>query len=975
MLIKIGWKFLDKDLDSARLFINELNQLATSIDHKPGMAESTVLFGQIEYISGNYEAALNLYQKALIQYREQRNNIQVFQVLRDIGLVYRFYGDPMKSLEYYDQAKVIATEHNLQDDLAFLYNTYAIFYHERDNYDKAADFYFRAIEIAEKNNLRSLRGSCLNNLGMLHVRQGEFDVALEYFEQAVGIYEELDQLIDLSTTFSNMGLVYRGLKLYDKAIFHLDKALEIQKKNNSKNQIAITYNGYGEVYQAQQKYDVALEYYQKALAIREEIDNTSGKIYQLNAIADIYLLKKNYHKAIVHGQGALALSKEVKSLVNAKDAAGTLAQSYFGLKDFLKAYEYLELHKKYNDSIYNEQKSEQISNLRLTYETDKKEQEIKLLSQTKEMQQAEISQQKQLTIIAVGVFLLLGVLGFVIFRYYRLNQQKRQLQLTSDLEKEQLEAERLQELDRAKSRFFANIAHEFRTPLTLISGPSEQILNRTKETKTKENVGLIKKNADRLLQLINQLLDLSKLESGMIKLNTTPTDLINFVKVCTESFESLADENDIAIRFNSKLKRLESTIDPEKFSIVLNNLMVNAIKFTPPFGKITVDLHEIVNDENSKQIRISVKDSGIGIGEDQLPYIFDRFYQVDDSLTRKTQGTGIGLALTKELVELHEGTISVLSTPGAGTQFDILLPITQHKNVIVQPGSELQKESLKTEPGDSWEDRQILEQQNDLSGATKPNRRDELKEQVVLVVEDNPDVRKFIVDSVGNSYQTIEAENGRIGLEVATEQVPDLIISDVMMPEMDGFEFCKKSKQDNRTSHIPVILLTAKAGVDNKIEGLETGADDYLAKPFNTRELLTRIKNLISIRQQLQLKYAETRDVEVLPNKENQFITRLKEIIAQHLDEEQFSMDDLGKEMGMSRTQIHRKLKALTNKSTSHFIRVFRLEKAMSLLKNEDYNISEVAYMVGFSTPAYFSTCFTEQYGYAPSEVKNQSVS
>jgi len=366
-------------------------------------------------------------------------------------------------------------------------------------------------------------------------------------------------------------------------------------------------------------------------------------------------------------------------------------------------------------------------------------------------------------------------------------------------------------------------------------------------------------------------------------------------------------------------------------------------------------------------VGISVRDTGVGISEEELPKLFDRFYQVDSSQTREHEGTGIGLALTKELVELHHGTISVDSKLGEWTEFTIVLPV----------GRAHLKDGEIVDFEESVVDNILVDKEefipSTVEGIIQTEVIDEDK-NILLVVEDNADVREFIKDSLGNDFQIEEAANGEQGVRKAEKIIPDLILSDIMMPKMDGNELTRILKNDEKTSHIPIILLTAKSDQESKLKGLETGADDYLTKPFDTKELRIRIKNLINIRRKLQEKYSKGDFVPVkkeaekkLSNLEEKFMNKVMEVIEGHVSEEEFSIEQFGKEVGMSRVQLHRKLKALSGKSASNYLRSVRLSKAKKMIAEQKGNISEIAYSVGFSSPAYFTRCFKEEFGYPPS--------
>ncbi|MGB8319149.1 MAG: two-component regulator propeller domain-containing protein [Ignavibacteriaceae bacterium] len=571
--------------------------------------------------------------------------------------------------------------------------------------------------------------------------------------------------------------------------------------------------------------------------------------------------------------------------------------------------------------------------------------------------------------ISYGLVLFLTLYGL---RRYELNkvELKDKIKMDAVLFKEKEEA------DKMKSSFFANISHEFRTPLTLILGPAEKI-NSLSSTDIVKDSGIIKRNSKRLLQLVNQLLDLSKLEAGKLKLEASKNNIVSFVKGIALSFESLSEEKDITLKILSEKEFIEVYFDKEKMMKILSNILSNAFKFTQGDGKITV---EIV--ENDKNVEIRIRDTGIGVPKEEIPKLFDRFYQVDSSFTKEYEGTGIGLALTKELVELHHGTISVESEMGhpaniatSWTEFTICFPLGK---------DHLKEEEILTEARAEKSEIRIDEEGNflpkDVNG--KPTEEIELNylkydKTIILVVEDNYDMREYIKESLDSNYIIEEAVNGEQGIRKAIKIIPDLIISDMMMPKMDGNEMTRILKNDEKTSHIPIIILTARSGQENKLEGLQTGADDYLTKPFDIKELQVRIENLTSIRKKLQEKFSriENKTLKTEEKKltgiDEKFMFKVMDIIEKHISEEDFNIEDFCSEVGMSRTQLHRKLKALTGKSASLYIRSVKLSKAKRMIEEQKGNISEIAYSVGFSSPAYFTKCFKEEFGYPPSSIIN----
>jgi signal transduction histidine kinase/DNA-binding NarL/FixJ family response regulator len=544
----------------------------------------------------------------------------------------------------------------------------------------------------------------------------------------------------------------------------------------------------------------------------------------------------------------------------------------------------------------------------------------------------------------------------------------------------EVQSEKLKDLDSIKSRFFANISHEFRTPLTLILGPLEQMVAQCPddEKEKKQRYTLMLRNAQRLLRLINQLLDLSRLDSGKLKLQAVKTDIITFVKGIASSFELLARQNELNLDFETggavetpeQGGKIEAYIDPQRMEDVMTNLLINAVKFTPQGGRITVNV-----DAKPGQALISVKDTGAGIPPEQLGSIFDRFYQAEGADKTQQKGSGIGLALVKELVELHRGELTAESKEGRGSCFTISLPIGA---AHLEPGELASGAGTRKQPylasSSLIPDRAAPPEPPDETPAPEEEAEDkDIKDtrDIILVVEDNADVRTYIRSSLQSLYTVVEAAEGGEGLQKAQDIIPDLIISDVMMPGMDGYELCKTLKHDKATSHIPVILLTARASEGSILEGLQTGADDYITKPFSTPILQARIKNLIELRRILQqtLHRELTRrpvKLEVSPI-DREFLKDLKTVIDENIDDPDFNVEGLCKKLYMSRPTVYRKIQALSGESPTEFIRSYRLNRAEELLRNNFGSVLEVALETGFSSANYFTKCFKKKFHQLPS--------
>jgi len=556
-------------------------------------------------------------------------------------------------------------------------------------------------------------------------------------------------------------------------------------------------------------------------------------------------------------------------------------------------------------------------------------------------------------------------LSFLVFSlglaYRQRENEKLKQQAEFDLkqnaliqEQEQKEAERLKELDTLKNQLYTNITHEFRTPLTVIMGMSENILDQPKEKE------LILRNSKNLYNLINQMLDLAKLEEGKLNPIFIQSDIINYLQYLTESMQFVAKNKSIKLNFFSEKKELIMDFDEKGIQHIVLNLLSNAIKFTPNAGQIIFHSNQIQQGDQLF-LQIKVQDSGVGITPKDIPHIFSRFYQGEGSGDSKTQGTGIGLALTKEVIESYGGVISVRSQLNEGSTFTVLLPISRNAQLV----EELSFESLPTSTLESSETTLVQNSFVESIPSDLP---------LVLVIEDHKDVMTYIQSCLQESFQIHTATNGQIGIEQALQIIPDIIISDIMMPEKDGFEVLQILKKDQRTSHIPIVLLTAKATVSDKIVGLQYGADDYIMKPFDKKELLARVENLIESRQQLhdlfQKRLSPSNDllnIEPQFAPEAEFIEHLTQIVIDHIDNPDFSKHELAKSVLLAPSQLHRKLKALTNKTSLQFIRSIRMEKALSLLQNTDQTIAEIAYKVGYNDPNYFSRVFQQEYKKAPS--------
>ncbi len=559
------------------------------------------------------------------------------------------------------------------------------------------------------------------------------------------------------------------------------------------------------------------------------------------------------------------------------------------------------------------------------------------------------------------IFLTILLLFFWLL-FFLQNREK----LKHNLVFEKIKAKKLHELDMMKLRFYTNISHEIRTPLTLILGPLEKLRNDTiPQADIKGHLEVMHRNANQLNELINQLLDFRKMESGNLKLTLKRGDLVAFLSGIVSSFGKFAEDKEIDLRFNSLRKEIVTSFDEDKIGKIMNNLLSNAFKFTAKGGKIVVNIslvfdtedHDSANESVERRlIEITVKDTGIGIAESNIEKIFNRFFQVDENPAQT--GTGIGLALTRELVKLHNGKIFVASKPGKSSKFTIHLPYEEGK-AAVQSTVAAKNEHVKAEEKQALNDE--LTNEKNLTG-----------EKIMLLVDDNADVRYFIRSHFASGYHIFEANNGVEGWNIALKTIPNIIISDVLMPDMDGFEFCRKIRKDERTSHIPILLLTALGSREHEIEGLSKGADDYITKPFDLVVLQTKIENILSVRQSLKQKYSgevflQPRNI-ILSSPDERFLQKAISVVENNISDAELDIDRLATEIGVSRMQLYRKLNALTEMTVKEFVRDIRLKRAAQMLIQKKMNVSEVAYAVGFKDLSHFRKCFKQEFSMSASE-------
>lgn len=561
---------------------------------------------------------------------------------------------------------------------------------------------------------------------------------------------------------------------------------------------------------------------------------------------------------------------------------------------------------------------------------------------------------------AVAIYILLFLLLFYMIRKYEM----KRINMKNELEIEQKEYNTLKVLDQLKSRFFANISHEFRTPLTLISGYSENLKEALPTNHIKKQIEGIDQNAKTLLKLINELLDISKLEAGKMTLKLSQQNMVLFLKNLFFSIESFSEKRHISLNFVSDETDIQVVFDEEKMEKIMMNIISNALKFTPENGEITLTIQR----KNRDFLSICICDNGVGIEKDSIPNIFDRFYQADNSDTRLFEGTGIGLALVKELVELHDGTVKAFRNEELigqnGTTFSIALPIGAISEISYEPVIDIKKVNPSA----------INIPQNKKLQIPEIN----FDKKIIVLVEDNLAIRTFVKNLLQPTYKVFEASNGEEGFEQAKKVIPDVIITDVMMSKLDGISMVKLLRRDEKTSHIPIVILTGKAAQEDRLEGLETGIEAYLTKPFSVKELQLILNNLIQQREQLlkkyQNKFVVTSDEIPLASVDQQFLEKAIQHIKDNIENTSFSVEQLADKMCLSPSQLHRKLQALIDQAPGQLIRNIRLQRAADLIKKNASTLTDICFQTGFNDQTYFSRAFKNQFGCSPSAYKKDNI-
>lgn len=933
-------------------------------------------------VTNDYKKKIDILNKISDNYINTNSKLFDLYNRQSIALAEQFYYDKGKADAIYLNFITYKIKNDIENALIYLNKAKALYLkcNEKNSYAdclidegnilikkqdliKATLVLNEARTIYESGGAKNELALLYNTLGSLYSTQNKLTDALRYHEKSLEINKLRKFDIGIAVNYINISNIYKAQKNYLKAKDYIFKALEIKEKLNDKAGIQKCYNNLGVVLMNMGEPAKAIDFHLKALGLAKELKKESDIAMCYINLGYDYLKALNYTKAIEFTLKGLEIAEKNKDIFMIKEADRVLSESYAGMGNYAGAYKYHLLYKQYNDSLVKRNYDKELNEIQVRYETSQKDNQINALQIKSASQQVRLQRTRVYELLFIGLFVIVTV---IVLLLYKQSKNNKKIQA------------KLKEINDIKSAFFANLSHEFRTPLTLMLGPLEKLLEKA-NNEDKTFLQLIHRNASRLLALDEQLLEFTRIDSGNQKLKLAKGDIGSLISAIAESFMLHAKIKNIQFNQYYPDERIEAIFDPDIVEKVVSNLLSNAIKYTNKGGKVEITIAFIENEfkvqnisfSKLKAIKIDVSDNGQGIPVEKQKEIFERFYQLNNYTSGIYDGYGIGLALVKELIHLHKGQILLKSTEGEGSLFTVLIPIEidaysseEIINVIALKTYDFKSVEIKTNNQEILSTEPIVQ----VVEAESKNT-DKLS---LLVVDDNPDMRTYLYEILKDDYHITVATDGGEGLQLALNIQPDLVITDVMMIKMDGIEFCQKLKSNYKTKHIPVIMLTALITLEDKISGLENGADDYMEKPFSSKELIARINNLIS--QRKFLKELFTKELKLEPkaisisSSDAIFVQKLINIIENNIDNPDLDVEVLASEAALSRSQLHRKVTAITGQSASNFIRIIRIKRSAQMIQLKSGNISEIMYSVGFNNLSYFSKSFKEIYRMTPSE-------
>ncbi len=987
VLNRLSFELNYSDPGQAQQYAREAIALAAKINDHAGVAAAYRNLAIVKQNTGRYRQALAFADSAASIYENIPDSIGMAAVYSTKGNIRYYLSDFQQALRFYEQAYNIYSNAGMISRSAIMINNIALVLSEMSNYSEALSKYFEALQIQDKIHNEPGKALTLRSIGMAYFSLGNFDKAIEYYRQSLEICERLDDEFGIAAAYSNIGNAVGMKGNPDEALVWFGKALKIFEEKHDLNSMALVYAQMGHYQALNGAEEQALEFLEKAIKINRQTGNRHNLAYVLHELALLQIRNKQFAPAFANLQQCEDIFRETGDVNMLSQTFDAFSKYYEQLGDYRRSLDYFRRFNRIKDSLFSIEAEERVAAAEWRYESEKHKAESERLlhdNRLKELQIQSHRQSRNFFLALAGIILLAAL--FLFWRY-RIKQKtaailkqknnelaEQSIQIQRQKEKIESQYSRLKELDEAKTRFFANIAHEFRTPLTLVQCPLDDVLDSDDAKLLSDDsafrIRLAHRNIRQLRSLVEQLLDLSKIKAGKMKLRAEQQNLAGFLKRAVNTFESaIPRHKKIVINFSCESKELWLFYDAEKMNQIINNLISNAIKSIDASGEITICLNLPFSGNQPDGLdgefaEIVISDTGKGIPAADLPRIFDRFFRAGDSSLQNEPGTGIGLELTRELVELHGGSIIAASEPGKGSIFTLQLPFgSAHLE---------DDEIIEETPTETIDDDTVT---TIAAGKTFAGTAPAKQKFCVLIVEDHREMREYIARHLSGEFCLLEAANGKEALRIIEQQMPDLIVSDLMMPEMDGLALLKHIRSSEKTGDIPFVMLTAKAGDEDRMSGYRQKADAYITKPFQAGELLLRIRNLLEAHEVIKEKYSRKiisvkLDNQNLPPADQQFLEKIKDAVLQNFADHEFGIQQLAEKAFLSQRQLRRKINELTDISPLDFIRQIRLQQAKLLIEKNVYNsISEVSAAVGFNNPAYFSRLFKKMFGQTPQEL------
>ena len=883
-------------------------------------------------------------KKRLDYFNETGNKIGQLMMYRVLGNEARHNSQFRSAIKSHTLGLQIAYEINDTINITVVMNDLATDFRRIGAFDEAAPYHYLALQFAENYRgkdttlMERNMASAYNGIGSIYRAMNEYDEAVRVYKKALQLEEKHENHRGIAINYANIGAIHFDKEEYDQAEMYYNISLENNIKAKLPMGVALCRINIGSLHEVQGDLDKALVQFEQAYSV---LANTSDRWHWLDAcfqMANIHIKKESYAKASQYLHAGLQTAQEINSLKHLQKAHELLSIYHYERGNYKQSIDNMRNMQTYSKMQQHNLEADRLLESRVKYETEKFTKQIDELN---ELNREQTIKRKNTMLLLIP--LLVALFALVMLLIYKQRLERKQ-------------AVELQNLERMRSNFFTNITHEFRTPITVINGLSEHLRSTIIDDNGIESLNAILRQGNQLMHLVNQLLDFSRSEAGVSKPKWRYGDMAEYLRVIAESYMQYARNKGIELFIYCETDSLYMNFVPSYIKKVMGNLLSNSLKHCKEGDQIVVHFKY---DQADKQCIIQVKDTGEGISAEDMPNIFELYY-TSESNTSKQKGSGIGLALSKQLVEEIKGTIRVTSTPYKNTEFILTLPVSN------TPITDSDLEHIEEEDPNLYDSR-FENNEYSLENKTTNGKK------TLLIVEDNKDVAHYISTILSDKYSLLYAVNGNEGLLMAEQHIPDLIITDVMMPEKDGYRFTEELRTSLAVSHIPVIMITAKGTTEDLLEGLKVGADAYLSKPFDERELLARIKQLLDSRVMLMETYSnvllqENKNTGSNPDHNMVFISKLSTVVNNHLNNSSYFPDGLAQDMCLSESQLNRKLKAMTGHTITSFVMRARLNKAKQMLAKREKSIKDVAFSCGFSDMSYFSRSFKKAFGLTPSE-------